>query len=308
VTLQNTFEHTFRQRLLDLLFGQWAILGLPFSNRGPLNEVIDPEALVCCSLEFLPTEPRLAEAVVEWVRSNESYVVRQRIYKQLVGTDPRAIIWEAVDGRARNARGQVETPTGICHGLASPAEAVEFARSLRSRLKIQRHSPGLRIGRKLEGTGTLLLRARDLLGQDIRHFLLVYLLALPHGGKLREVQSWSGHAYRSLSEAADRWKAGGIVSMQAGFCRLLSPEPFRTLLKVRSERIVLVNWLTVFETSVRLLRDLAQARWKGFAGDNPIPTTFRREAEEKLESASPSATTLGTSVGKLLQTFPKRVA
>jgi hypothetical protein len=301
----NTFESAFRGRLLDLLFGQWSVLGSPFSNRGSLKEVIDPEALLCCSLEFLPTEPRLAEAVSQWIRANRAYLVRQRVYRQLGRTDPRAIIWQALD-HSRTPRVDPEKLTETCHGLASPADLLAFARRLEENANTSDPAP-LRMGRKLEGPATLLLGARDLLGHDIRHFLLVYLLALPHGGRLRDLRAWSGHSYRSLSDAADRWKTAGIVTLDSGYCRLLAPEPFKELLKERSEEIILVNWLTVFETSVRLLRDLAKASSKGFASNGPIPAKLQHEAAEKLERSSPRTQVSHTSVGELLNAFPTLV-
>lgn len=302
MTSQTTFENELRRRLLDLIYGQWGVLGSPFSDRGASNEIIDPEALLCCSLEFLPTEPRLAEAVIEWVRANDSYLVRQRVYKQLDRADPRAFIWHALDSKARAPRTASTTPTEACHGLASPSEVEDFIRLLEQWAK---HPASPRVGRKAEGSATLLLRARDLLGQDIRHFLLVYLLAFPHGGKLRDVQSWSGHAYRSLSDAADRWEAVGVVSLESGFCRLLAPEPFQALLKIRSERLVIVNWLSVFETCVRLLRDLSKARSKGFDESSSIQQTLQREAAKKLETlSSHSVSVTDTSVARLLRTFP----
>ncbi len=301
MTLHNTFENTFRERLLDLLYGQWSILGAPFASGGLLNEVIDPEALLWCSLEFLPTEPRLSEAVRDWILTNGPYLVRQRVYKLRDSNDPRSVIWQALDDKARKRETAAAIPTEPCHGLASPDDVVAFAHSIQGD-KIQRRLPPSRLGRKAEGPATLLLRARDLLGHDIRHFLLVYLLALPHGGKLRDVQAWSGYSYRSLSDAADRWEAAEIVSVDAGFCRLAAAEPFRTLLKIKSDRIVLVNWRVLFETSVRLLRDLAKARLKGFSPENTVAQTLRREALEKLEA---SASSLGpardSSAGVLLK-------
>jgi len=287
MTSPDTFEDAFRERLLDLIYGQWGILGAPYSHRGSLNEVIDPEALLWCSLEFLPTEPRLSEVVGEWIRANKTYLVRQRVYKVRDRTDPRAIIWRALDEKVRAPEIQWEVPAEPCHGLTSPAEVVAFAQSI-ERKKLQKRLAPSRIGRKLEGPATLLLRARDLLGQDIRHFLLVYLLAFPSGGKLRDLKAWSGHSYRSLSDAADRWEAAEIVTIDTGYCRLIAQEPFRALLKVKSERVVLVNWLGVFEISIRLLRDLAKARGKGFDAGSTIHESLRQEAAEKLEALSSS--------------------
>jgi hypothetical protein len=46
MTSQITFESQFRERLLDIIYGQWALLGIPFSQAGHTDEVIDPEALI----------------------------------------------------------------------------------------------------------------------------------------------------------------------------------------------------------------------------------------------------------------------
>jgi hypothetical protein len=307
MTLQDTFENTFRQRLLDLIYGQWGTLGAPFSDRGPQdgNEVIDPEALLWCSLEFLPTEPRLSEAVLEWLGTNEDYLVRQRVYKIRNRNDPRAIIWQALDHRPRTPKNELEPPSEPCHGLISPTEVAEFSRSIEERKSSGRHVRS-RLGRIGTGSATLLLKARDLLGQDIRHFLLVYLLANPHGGKLRDIQAWSGHAYRSLSAAADRWETANVVTLESGYCRLTASEPFRALLQIRSAKIVLVNWLTVFDISVRFLRDLAKARQKGFDEKSTITRALQREAAEQLKSSLPnSEKALDSSVGHLLRCFPQ---
>lgn len=279
MTSQDTFEYLFREQLLDLIYAQWTKLGASFTTRSAINdaEVIDPEALLWCSLEFLPSQPRLNEAVRAWVASNEIYLVRQRIYKLCTENDPRTAIWETLDQRTASSKAELELPS-------KPTSK--------------------RLGRIESGPSTLFLRARDLLGHDIRHFLLVYLLANSHGSRLRDVQAWSGHSYRSLSDAAGRWEAANIVTLNAGYCRLLTPEPFRTLLQIKSATVVTVNWLKVFDIAVCLLRDLAQARRNDLDEESPIVPILQRQALEKLKSALPdSLQPLDSSVGALLRTF-----
>jgi hypothetical protein len=305
MTSQHTFENTFHQRLLDLLYGQWGTLGAPFSSRGPsvINEVVDPEALLWCSLEFLPTEPRLYEAVSEWILRNKDYLVRQRVYKIRDRKDPRAIIWQALDRRATK-KIELPIPAESCYGLDSPAEVLRFARSIEES-KLDRRFFASRLGRKGPGSTTILLKARDLLGHDIRHSLLIYLLANSRGGKLRDAQAWSGYSYRSLSDAAVRWETADILTINSGYCRLTASDPFRSLLRIHSEQIVLVNWLTIFGTSIRLLRDLAKARKKGFTDNSTVIKTLQREAVEKLESPDLYSEKLsGTSVEYLVHGSP----
>ena len=299
-----TFENTFRQRLLDIVYAQWATLGAPFSTRTPpvAHEVIDPESLLWCSLEFMPTEPRLAETVLEWLDTKGDYIVRQRICRKSSGNDPRSIIWEALEERPR-PEVAVEPSLEPCHGLDSVTQVIEFAQSIKE--CHTRNSLPHRLGHFGAGSATLLLRARDLVGQDIRHFLLVYLLANPHGGKLREIQQWSGYSYRSLAAAAARWEAANAAILDHGYCHLTASEPWRALLHIRTSKIVIVNWSHLFEVSVRLLRDLAKARGKGLGEESPIHAVLRREAATKLASASAHwVRGANSSIGYLLSILP----
>jgi hypothetical protein len=278
MTLPDTFEQDFRQNVVDLIYGQWAALGAPFAARSNADDdvVIDPEALVWASLEFLPTEPRLGEAVLGWLTDHAHYVVRQRIIRAARRDETRAAIWQALD----RPNLEVESLPKKAD-LSQTEEIVRWITAARGRSERRLR----KVNQLRKEPSTLLLRARDLIGHDVRHFLLVYLLARPHGGKLRDVEQWSRYTYRSLAEAATRWEAANVVSLEAGFCRLLVNEPFHQLLHIRSERIALVNWWEVFDVSIRLLRDLAAASSKGFTSDDAIVRSLRREASEKLDAA-----------------------
>ena len=78
-------EERVRVALLDVLHAQWRELGVPFEalafdhpQRFPL-EVIDPEALLWCSLHFFGDEPRLEEAVRSWFATNRARVNTPRL-------------------------------------------------------------------------------------------------------------------------------------------------------------------------------------------------------------------------------------
>lgn len=297
-----TFEQTFRERLLDLVYRQWAALGVPFA-RGPEannSEVIDPEALIWCSLEFLPTEPRLSEAVVNWTRANAHYLVRQRILKISNRLDPRTLIWQALDRRQRVVKGALPAQLELPYGAESQADVHSFVARLES-ARDSAEQKTLRLGRARKQASALLLRARDLLGHDIRHFLLVYLLASPGGARLRDIKTWSGYSYRSLADAADRWNAASILSLESGYCRLTSAEAFQRLLQLDSSPIVIVKWMVVFETSIRLLRNLRRARERGFDHGDGITDSLKREAAAELQRMINDVGK--TSVQQLLECF-----
>ena len=74
-------EERVRAALLDVLHAQWRELGVPFQAPAfehPL-EVIDPEALLWCSLHFFGSEPRLEEAVRSWFTANRARINTQRL-------------------------------------------------------------------------------------------------------------------------------------------------------------------------------------------------------------------------------------
>jgi hypothetical protein len=278
-----TFERDFRERLLDVIHGQWHDLGVPFSEVLHLEstEVIDPEALIWCSLEFLPTEARLREGVGAWLRAHGNYVIRQRLNRLARKEEPRTSIWHVLD---KPDRAQPDVPAEPCHGLDSPEDVVRFCEELAFdwRGPVPAHP---RPGRPVTAPTTVLLQARDLLGGDLRHALLVYLLANPGGGRLKAVQRWFGYSYRSISETASRWETAGVLTIDHGYCRLTTPEQWHALLRYQADRVVIVDWLGVFEACVRLLRACAKAGRKGIAWDSPVIRSFCRDADEALASA-----------------------
>jgi len=277
-----TFERQVRERLLDVIHAQWHDLGLPFSPPlAPSDEVIDPEALLWCSLEFLPTEPRLREGVTAWLDAFAAHVIQQRVNRRARKGEPRANIWHALRPAKRSL---LEVPAETCHGLGTVEEITAFCE------KLPADHPRLRASEKVAGRpaprpSTALLWARDLLGGDIRHFLLVYLLANPGGGKLKTVQRWSGYAYRSISETATRWQAAGVLVIDHGYCHLSNSGPWRALLPYEAERPVIVDWFAVFDGCVHLLRALAKAGRKGLALESPVVRSHCRRAGEALSSA-----------------------
>ncbi len=298
-----TFEPAFRERLLDLVYGQWHQLGAPFSTvTSDSTEVIDPEALLWCSFEFLPSEPRLAETVVEWLHAYGDQLIRQRLKKRATSDDPRTRIWRALDTKHRPV---LEEPAAVIHE-PEPSEGIA-AFLERTARHAQRSSPSdFRIGERIAGPSTVLLRARDLLGSDVRHFLLIYLLANPSGGKLRNVQEWSGYTYRGISEAATRWQAAQVAVIEHGYCYLSETGPWRSLLHLRGGRITLVNWFRVFDECIRLLRVLAKAQRKDFAWDNPVLVSHRRDACRVLSSPLVDGTKGdAASIARLRDLFPK---
>lgn len=283
-TSLTTFEGRVRDWLLDLLHSQWRVLGVPFSTSQPQrpSEVIDPEALLWCSLEFFPSEPRLCEQVINWLASNDQSLLRPRIRKfARARPDPRASIWHALDPQWKP---DAKKPTGPCYGQESVGGLLGFCRELAEKTQATgplRQQPGTR----QRTPATVLLRARDTLGADAKHFLLVYLLANPGGAKLRSIAVWSGQSYRNISKAASRWEAADIISVEHGYSRLRNPAPWTAILELESAQILLLNWVRLYDASIQLLRALSKARAKSIPADGPVITALVRETAIEAEAS-----------------------
>jgi len=283
-TSLTTSEHRIRDWLLDLLHSQWRTLGVPFSvAREPRpEEAIDPEALLWCSLEFFPTQPRLKEQALAWWADNSQTVLVSRVRKfAQAEADPRALIWHALDTQWRKSS---KPPTTPCYGQKSVDELLTFCADLEPQAKTsedQRQQPG-----KAEKTdATAILRARDLLGNDARHFILLYLLANHGSAKLRPIATWSGQSYRNISKVAQRWESADVLSLEHGFARLKNPALWESLLALRLPKIVLVNWHRFFGACIKLLRSLERACVKSLPADGPVITGLLREASEEATAS-----------------------
>jgi hypothetical protein len=136
------------------------------------------------------------------------------------------------------------------------------------------------------GESTSLWRAREILGGNARHLLLIYLLAQPDGSLVRDVQAWTRYTYRNLAETIKQWEAAGALQTNHGFCRLRLTGVWRELLRVGDGRIRVVDWFVAFDAVVRLLRTLQQGGRRGLSPESTVIESSRREAEEVIRNAS----------------------
>jgi hypothetical protein len=296
-TSLTTFKEQLRERLLDVVYAQWRDLGVPFATAAAEpGEVIDPEALLWCSLEFFPNEPRLREAALAWLVHHEQRLITHRIKRHAREDEARTYFWRALTSRAALDVQATEGANGI-PGVEDPAR---FCRQLAEE-KSQARGRDNELGLPTRGASTVLLSARDLLGSGTRHFLLVYLLANPSGGKLKTLQRWSHYAYRSIQETASRWEAIGVVAIDRGYCYLTDPDPWHTLLPYRVDRAGVVDWFGVFDALVQLLRALDKAERKDFTLASPVVESHLRGADQILSKAVLSGTGKPTPTLKSLR-------
>lgn len=281
-TLLTIFERDLRDRLLDVIYSQWRDLGIPFS--APLavsNEVIDPEALIWSTLEFLQTEPRLREGLISWIVTYENTIISQRLRRHKSDNDKRNLYWDTLKS-PRRSRLYSNLNTRWNQGCSQ--DQLELSEELLDQ-KLRLYRSEERAGRRAAGSSTILLRARDILGGDNRHFLAIYLLANNGGGKLKTVAQWSGYTYRSIFDTATRWESARILTIDHGYCRLNDPGPWRDIFSCRTDEVIVVDWFEVFNAYIQLLRNIRKAQQNEFSLESSVVSSYRRQTREVLTNA-----------------------
>jgi hypothetical protein len=254
-------EDRVRAALLDVLHAQWRELGVPFHaaafdhpQRFPL-EVIDPEALLWCSLHFFGIEPRLEEAVRNWFTANRARVNTQRLNTLAKRNEhepnetTRVSAWRSISGVRR--------------------------------LVTRKH-----IGVATSTPASLHLRSRDVLGNDCAAYLIVVLLGSPRGVRCRDVADSTGYTYRCVADTAASWADAGLVRMEHGFCTILDPTPWAQLLRCDVANVVTVDWQAAYGAVLEYLQTLERARAAGVAEDSPILVAAATKAESVLQGAA----------------------
>ena len=250
-------EERIRAALLDVLHAQWRELGVPFQAPAfdqPL-EVIDPEALLWCSLHFFGSEPRLEEAVRSWLTSN-----RARVNTQRLNTLAK-----------RNEHEPHET---------ARVSAWRNINGLR-RLVTRKH-----VGLAASTPASLHLRSRDVLGNDCAAYLIVALLGSPRGVRCRDVADSTGYSYRCVADTAASWADAGLVRLEHGFCTILDPTPWAQLLRCDLAEVVTVDWQAAYGAVLEYLRTQERARAAGVAEDSPLLAAAATKAEGALQGAA----------------------
>ena len=68
------FRDSFLKNVLDLLWGQWCILGVPGHSKKAGPYCIDPEALMLATCSFGRYDQRLFDGMLEWLGEHEQFL------------------------------------------------------------------------------------------------------------------------------------------------------------------------------------------------------------------------------------------
>ena len=264
-TLLTGFKTEFSDLLLDLLWRQWTALGVTGQVSPWKRTVIDPEALLLTSCTIARHDPRLFDAILDWLQVNGRYLSVHRLHR-MVAEYPFAggAVYAAVAATASNPAQAVKW-RGSAKTMKSQAQREEplFRMADERPLPVIRMPDPvflahglLRDHYKPRGTAhpfcpelpaNLLLRLRAFLGVSARCEVLAYLL-LNESGSPRAVARACGYypatVTRAMSEMSD---SGYVISRVQGRHRhyTLLPDSWRALLVGRA-RSSWVTWAPLF--------------------------------------------------------------
>ncbi len=73
------FREAFLREVLDLLWAQWCVLGVPGHSKDLRGDCIDPEALILSSCLFGRFDQRLFDGMLDWLIKRESLISSLRL-------------------------------------------------------------------------------------------------------------------------------------------------------------------------------------------------------------------------------------
>src|SRR5699024_10457640 len=127
--------------------------------------------------------------------------------------------------------------------------------------------------------------------------IILFLLANPAGGKIKDVQRWSGYTYRNIWATAKRLQAAGVVTIEHGYFYLQNQKPWHALAPYDARNLIIVDWFAVFDALIRLLKELKKAEKKELTLESHVVHYYCQQANKELSSAlfrnpDPHATTI----------------
>ena len=263
--LLTSFRAEFHNRMLDLLWRQWTTLGITGQGSPFERTVLDPEALLITSCTIARHDPRLFDAILDWVNINGRYLNIHRLHRILtkypftggnvyaavaatVSNSEHVIKWER-SAKPAQPPGQPEEslflmedakPLPVVH---EPDPVYKTHGLLRDRYEPRRVAQQF----NPEITANLLLRLRAFLGVSARCEILAYLLLNKHGSPraiARACGYYPATVTKALTEMGD---SGYVMSRVEGRHRhyTLTPDVWPVLL-IEKELPSWINWTQLF--------------------------------------------------------------
>ena len=289
------WSRRLRRALLDHLWGQWSALGVA-GYGGANRRIIDPEALLLCSLEQARWDARLFDVILDWCGVNGALLAIPRL-KALRGHHPVARQLAALAELSHATRGgsrwkpllepghEVPNPEPLFFTLegaplpqVGPPDPVFLRQGLRREVYTFRGQarpfpPG--------EPAALILSLRALMGSSARCEILAWLCSGQEQTP-SQLARQTGYSQKNVQDAmVDMARSGHVQVRIAGReKRYRLDEPFRQFLGA-GKALPPSPWMTVYPLVSQVLALLAKAEDLGLAEASVHPK-FRQALDASL--------------------------
>jgi hypothetical protein len=312
-TLLTNFRTELRDRLLDVVWRQWTSLGVSGRGESWSGSVIDPEALLLFSCTIARYDPRLFDAVLEWLRINGRFINVQRIKRMLkeelfggesvlravaaaTSTSVDEAKWMRMSRGAKHKRVSKESLFFLKGG--GPLPIVQEPDDLFAKYGLLRdryRARGVAEPFRPEPLSNLLLRLRALLGVNARCEILQFLL-LNGRGSPRAMAKDCYYFPATISKAlAEMNRSGYVVSRTEGRHRFykLVPDTWKELFVGDESKTNWVVWARLFSALEQIWLFLDQRDLSGksaLAQASSLRRLLKRRVISQLERSGAAFT------------------
>lgn len=261
-----SFKADFRERLLDLLWRQWTALGVAGQGTPWRRTPLDPEALVLISCTLARHDPRLFDAMLDWLKVNGRYLNIQRLRRMLAehhfaggavyaavaattSTTDQAVKWARSAQPSAKSKHPAEplfclpdgNPLPVVH---QPDPRFRGCGFLRDRYEPRDTAQPFRP----DAPANLILRLRAFLGVNARCEILTYLLLNERGSPRALARACGYHPATIIKAMGEMGDSGYLISRVEGRHRQyrLSPDPWHSLLLCGADRPPWIAWVPLF--------------------------------------------------------------
>lgn len=260
------YRAEYQDRLLELLWRQWTALGVAGQGNSWTRTPLDPEALLLISCTVARRDPRLFDAMLDWLQVNGRYVNVHRLQRMLttlpfagaaafaavagaIRTTNQTTKWERSSKRVLARKAQAGEPLFVmADGQPLPVVREPDPRFLAHGFLRDQYRPRhVATLFRREMTANLLLRLRAFLGVNARCEILAYLLVNRRGSP-RAMALACGYYPATVTKAlAEMGDSGYVASHVEGRHRhyTLIPEAWRPLLMGKESAPSWITWPTL---------------------------------------------------------------
>ncbi len=221
--LFQNFKDNFNEALLKLLWSHWSALGVA-GYGGKVDQMLDPEALILMTASVARFDPRLFDAMIEWMMVNERMInisrmqtLMKREFFQcenvvaavagIISETGNRTKWKKIVLKKDISEIQplFNNESGSFYGRGTDPV---FRKYGFERSEFQKR--GIITPFSVKDPATLVLRLRAFFGVNARSEIIAYLLNSPNG-VARDIALSSYYFLRTVQDALSEMTASGVL-------------------------------------------------------------------------------------------------